>query len=93
MDVTLYGRVDGVLVAIASAVGRLYPSTTNATFSVPITYGIFGVKAEAITVMLSSSYDIGTIDYESTHIHTTPDPLSASSTGSVLEVDNITLSY
>lgn len=93
VDITVSGYVNGSLQPIATATGRLYPSTTNATFSVPITYDVFGVKAAAISVMLSSSYDIGSIDYETANIHTTPDALSASSTGSVLEVDNVTLSY
>ncbi|MCM1453256.1 MAG: DUF4493 domain-containing protein [bacterium] len=93
VDITVYGYVGTTLTPIATATGRLYPSTTNSAFSVALTYDVFGVKAAAISVMLSSSYDIGTIDYESTHIRTTPDAFSAASTGSVLEVDNVTLSY
>ncbi len=93
VDISLWGTVDGQYREIASATGKLYPSATNASFSVPIGYPIFGAKASAIKVMVSSSYDIGDIDYESRHIITSADAQTASSTGSILEVDELTLSY
>lgn len=93
VDITIGGYVDGNLVTIATATGRLYPSVTNGTFSVPVTYEMFGVKAATLSVMLSSSYDIGDIAHESSTLRTAPDAVSASSVGSVLEVDNLTLSY
>lgn len=93
VDVSLWGTVNGQYRELAHSTGKLYPSATNASFSVPIRYPIFGAKASTIKVMISSSYDIGDIEYESRHIVTSPDAQSASSLGSVLEVDELTLSY
>lgn len=93
VDISLWGIVDGRYCELTHSTGKLYPSATNASFSVPVRYPIFGAKATTIKVMISSSYEIGDIDYESHHVVTTPDARSASSTGSVLEVDELTLSY
>lgn len=93
VDVKIIGRVGGVQKVIASASGLLYPSVTNTNFSIPIEYKYFGAKAEALCVMVSSSKDIGDIATESANIKTMPDLPLSTSTGSVLEVDNISLSY
>lgn len=93
VDVSLWGTVNGQYRELTHATGKLYPSATNASFSVPIRYPIFGAKASTIMVMISSSYDIGDIEYESQHIVTTPDARTATSLGSILEVDELTLSY
>lgn len=93
VDVSLWGWADGKYQELAHSTGRLYPSATNASFSVPISYPMFGAKASAIRLMISSSYDIGTIEYETRHIVINPDVLTSSMTGSVLEVDELTLSY
>lgn len=93
VDISLWGWANGKYQELSHSTGKLYPSATNASFSVPITYPIFGAKATTIKLMISSSYDIGTIDYETRHIVITPDLPSSSMTGSVLEVDELTLSY
>lgn len=92
-EVKVWGQVDGKEVLIAG--GKLNLSVTPAytTFSIPLTYHKFGVKATKLCVMMASSADIGTIDYESAHITTTPDPVTASSTGNVLCIDNLSLAY
>lgn len=92
-EVKVWGQVDGKEVIIAG--GKLSLSVTPAytTFSIPLTYHTFGVKATKLCVMMASSADIGTIDYESARITTTPDPVTASSTGNVLCIDNLSLAY
>ena len=51
------------------------------------------MKATGISVMISSSEDTGSIDYESLHISTWDDVEKSRSLGSALWVDEITLSY
>lgn len=93
VDISVLGYVNGTLQIIASSTGLLYPSGTNANFSVPLTYTHFGVPAAQLRVMVSSSRTVGSIATESAAISTTPNPITASSTGSALEIDNLTLSY
>lgn len=87
------GMVDGVSTVIAS--GRLLlPVTTDYTaFSLPLTYSRFGVKATGLKVMFASSSSIGTIDYESSAVKTVDDPVTATSIGSRLLIDNLSLAY
>lgn len=93
VDISLVGTVGGKRQVIATATGLLYPTATDATFSVPVTYGMFGVKAESLRVMISSSRETGDIATETAGVVTSPDPLTSSSTGSVLEIDGLSLSY
>lgn len=92
-EVKVWGRVGDRDVIIAGGTANLSVTPAYTTFSIPLTYHTFGVKATRICVMLASSSDIGTIDYETAHITTTPDALTASSTGNVLCIDNLSLAY
>ncbi len=91
--VEVYGTIDGHRSVIAS--GRTYLPIANGytAFNVPLSYECFGVKATGIKVMFASSHSIGSITEESGMIVTTPDPVTASSIGSVLKIDNINFAY
>lgn len=78
---------------IASGSCRLTLALSYTAFSVPLTYNKFGVKATRIKVMFSSSAYVGTINEETDRIKTVSNPVSASSTGGKLWIDNITLAY
>lgn len=91
--VEILGESDGQEVVIASGTGRLTLASGYTAFSVPLNYSMFGVKAKRIKVMFSSSSHIGSIEEESRNVATVPDARSASSVGSHLWIDNITLAY
>ncbi len=91
--VTVIGLVDGKEVEIANEKMLLSAASGYTAFSLPIRYGMFGVKAIRIQVMIASSSTIGTIEFETSEIKTSPDCVSASSIGSVLWIDNISFSY
>ena len=93
VEVNVLGTVDGKQQVIASGSQLLGASLDYTTFTVPLTYTLFGVKATGISVMISSSEDTGSIDYESLHISTWDDVEKSRSLGSALWVDEITLSY
>lgn len=78
---------------IASGSCRLTLALSYTAFNVPLTYEKFGVKATRIKVMFSSSVHVGSIEEESARIKTVSNPVSASSTGGKLWIDNITLAY
>ncbi len=80
-------------VVIASGRQMLALASSYTAFSVPLDYRYFGVKARRIKVMFSSSVRTGTIEEESRSVITVPDPLTASSTGGRLWIDNVTLAY
>lgn len=63
------------------------------SFSVPLTYNDFAIKATHLKIMFASSKNIGSITYETENVSTTPYPQTASSTGSELWIDNLTFSY
>lgn len=83
---------DGDLI-IASGECRLLPATSYTAFTVPLTYKIFGAKAKTIKVMLAASAVIGDIATETAAVVTVPDPVSSTSVGSSLWVDELTFSY
>ncbi len=83
---------DGDLI-IASGECRLLPATSYTAFTVPLTYKIFGAKAKKIKVMLAASAVIGDIATETAAVVTVPDPVSSTSVGSSLWVDELTFSY
>lgn len=87
------GIVDGRETVIASDSRRLTLASDYSTFTIPLLYNTFGVKAARIKVMFASSADIGTIEEETRSIATQPDPVTATSTGGELWIDNITLGY
>ena len=91
--VEILGMVDGNEVVIASGESRLALALSYTAFSVPLTYTLFGVKATRIKVMFASSASVGTIDYGTAHVVTVPDPVTATSLGSRLWIDNVTLAY
>lgn len=93
VEVNVLGTVEGKQQVIASGTQLLGASLDYTTFTVPLTYTLFGVKATGISVMISSSEDTGSIDYESLHISTWDDVEKSRSLGSALWVDEITLSY
>ncbi len=91
--VEVLGIIDGKEDLIAS--GRLilpYAASFTA-FNVPLSYNTFGVKATRLKVMFASSQHIGTIGEETEGVATVPDPLTATSTGGKLWIDNVTLTY
>lgn len=91
--ISLLGYVDGQLTVIGHGEQKLYPCMIAANFSVPITYDYFGVPAVRLCVMIASSSEVGSIEYETAHVPVSPNPIIAASTGSVLEVDHLSLSY
>ncbi len=93
VTVEVLGEREGKEIVIASA-HRILPLATGYTaFSVPLDYAYYGVKATRIKVMFASSDKIGTIEEETAAISTLADPRTATSLGSQLWVDNVTLAY
>ncbi len=91
--VEVIGERDGKEVVIASG-RRILPLATGYTaFNVPLEYESFGVKATRIKVMFSSTESIGTIAEETSIVTTHPDSRTATSLGSQLWLDNVTLAY
>lgn len=78
---------------IASGECRLLPATGYTAFTVPLVYGRFGAKARTIKVMLAASAAVGDIARETAGVVTVPDPVTSTSTGSSLWVDELTFSY
>lgn len=93
VEVHLYGRLNGRRVEIAGGRGLLEPSLSFRAFSVPLTYTHPDIKAENITVMFASSEHVGSIAQETAAIITHVDASSATSLGSALWIDEISLSY
>lgn len=93
VTVDVLGEINGKETTIASARAMLPIATDYTAFAIPLTYKYFGVKATRLKVMAASSAAIGTIEEESRNIVTIADPVTASSTGSVLWIDNFSLSY
>lgn len=91
--VEVMGERDGNEIVIASG-RRILPLATGYTaFNVPLEYEWFGIKASRIKVMFASSESIGTIAEETASIITHADPRTATSLGSQLWLDNVTLAY
>ncbi|MBO4379974.1 MAG: DUF4493 domain-containing protein [Muribaculaceae bacterium] len=93
VKVEVVGVENGSEVTIASGSLMLAGTSGFSSFSVPLSYSKFGVKASKLKVMFASSNKIGTISYETSNIVTTNDLESASSLGSTLWIDNLTFSY
>ena len=93
VTVEVLGVDNGRETVIASGSRRLTLALSYTAFSVPLTYEKFGIKASRIKVMFSSSVHAGTIEEESARIKTVSNPVTASSTGGKLWIDNITLAY
>ena len=93
VTVEVLGNGEDGETVIASGSKRLTLALSYTAFSVPLTYDIFGVKATRIKVMFSSSSHVGTIEEETSHVSTVSNPVTATSLGSKLWIDNITLAY
>ena len=68
-------------------------ATGYKAFSVPVTYEKFGVKATKMKIMIASSAFTGSIDEESSHVVTFSDPVTSTSLGGKLWIDNLTFAY
>ncbi len=93
VTVEVLGNVDGKEVTIASERLTLPYAASFTAFNVPISYEMFGVKATRIKVMFASSAHTGTIEEETLLVGTVSDPVTASSTGGRLWIDDIRLAY
>lgn len=91
--IEVFGIIDGKETVIAGAKTLLDPATSYTAFSVPLQYSHFGVKATRINIMMASSYNIGTIEYETRTLVTTDYLREGCSRASTLWVDNLSLSY
>ncbi|MFI3239440.1 MAG: DUF4493 domain-containing protein [Bacteroidales bacterium] len=90
--VTIQIVSDGTV--IGSATATLSTASSFTAFEVPISYTDLDKKATQIKVMFASSnYASYTQSEETSKIQTTSDAQSATSTGAVLTVDNISLVY
>lgn len=91
--VKVYGMNNGEETVIAS--GRLtLPAATGYTaFSLPLSYPLFGARATRLEVMVSSTVDIGDVAEETSRVVTLPDPVTSSSVGSRLWIDNLSFAY
>ncbi len=93
VTVEVLGIVNGAETVIASGRAELPLSTGYATFSVPLTYPYFGVKATQVKVMCATSTAIGSINYESANVAVMPDPVNSRALGSRMKLDNLTFAY
>lgn len=91
--VEVLGIDNGREIVIASGSRRLTLALSYTAFSVPLAYDHFGVKASRIKVMFASSAHAGTIDEETRRVMTVANPVTATSTGGKLWIDNVTLAY
>jgi len=91
--VEVLGIVNSGEVTLARGTALLVPAQSFTAFNVPLTYDRFGVKATRIKVFFSSTFNIGSIAQETEQISTTPSPVTSTSTGSSLWLDNLSFSY
>ncbi|MCM1520898.1 MAG: DUF4493 domain-containing protein [Lachnoclostridium sp.] len=84
---------DGREVVIASSTARLAIATSYTSFNIPLTYPLFGIKATKLKIMFSSSESPGSIDHERATVMTFDDPVTSTSTGSRLWLDNLQFAY
>lgn len=94
VTVEVMGRTpDGQEVTIGRADGRLPIAISYTSFSFPITYTMFGVKATKLKIMVTSSISAGDIARERSSVLTWPDPVSSTSLGSRLWLDKLEFAY
>ncbi len=92
--IEVLGRTpDGKEVVIGQSEGRLPIAISYTSFSLPISYSMFGVKATKLKIMFSSSASSGDIAHERTSVHTWPDPVTSTSLGSRLWLDKLEFAY
>lgn len=93
VEIAVSGYDNGTEVILASGRMMLPLATGYTAFSIPLTYSHFGIKASRLRILISSSSAHGTITEETSRIVTLDDPVSASSRGATLYIDNLSLSY
>ncbi|MCM1292155.1 MAG: DUF4493 domain-containing protein [Bacteroides sp.] len=91
--IEIIGTVNNSEVVIASADTRLPVASGFKAFSIPLSYSDFAVKATKLKIMIASSETIGSIAYENQNIITLSDPVTSTSLGSTLWIDDLTFSY
>lgn len=91
--IEVIGLMNGSEIVIASGSARLTTSTGYTTFSIPLSYSNFKIKATKLKIMISSSESAGSIDYETANIQTFSDPVTSTSLGGTLWIDDLTFSY
>lgn len=91
--VEIIGLMNGSEIVIASGTAKLAASMGYTTFSIPLSYPDFKIKATKLKIMISSSEAAGSIDYESATIRTYSDPVTSTSLGGTLWIDDLTFSY
>lgn len=93
VTVEIRGMVDGELTVIASGTGYFSTAPSYTAFSVPLEYRLSNVAATEMSIMFASTEQAGTIEYETSNILTFNNPVTATSLGSELWLDEISLSY
>lgn len=91
--VEVLGSLNGSEIVLAHSELLLPAATGYKAFSVPVTYEKFGVKATKMKIMIASSAFTGSIDEESSHVVTFSDPVTSTSLGGKLWIDNLTFAY
>ena len=91
--VELLAQRDGSDVVVSRGVGQLSVATGYTAFSIPLFYSHFGLKPTKLKIMLSSSIHVGSIAEESAAIVTFSDPVTSTSLGGSLQIDDLTFSY
>lgn len=92
--ITVYGKdSDGKEIVIGSGEEQMHIVADMTAFSIPIHYGISGVKACRLSLMASSSIHMGDIEYEDTHVPVTAYPQKGAYIGSSLWLNSLYLSY
>lgn len=91
--VEIIGNVNGTGIVIARGEYRFEPAVSYKAFSIPLTYEIYGIKAQKIKIVFASSSRIGSIAEETANIATYPNPAVSMSIGNELWIDNLTFTY
>ena len=91
--VEVVGVENGQEITIGRGEMELIPVTGYTAFSVPVEYMRPDVKATKLKITMASTSRVGDIRYEDSMVVTVPDLKSATSLGSALWVDELSLSY
>lgn len=91
--VELLATINGVETVIARGTKYLTVVSGYTSFTLPLEYREFGVKAERLKIMFSSSVNIGSIEEESAEVITYSDPAASTSHGGCLWIDGLTFTY
>lgn len=91
--IEIIGRMGGSEIVIASGTKELSLNTDYTTFTIPLTYNDFKIKATKLKILISSSKSSGSIETESSTIVTYSDPVTSTSLGGTLWIDDLTFAY